>query len=323
MISVAMATYNGEVYLRKQLDSILHQSLPVDEIIICDDQSSDGTVDIIQEYIKQYPHIHLYKNEQNLGYKRNFKKALSLCSKEYIFLCDQDDIWDSDKVKEMVAIMNNNPEMEALASSFTFIDEHDQPISIRKKKGFSNNNLYIKEVRPNDIVEVKFDEFLNHNYFQGCSLLITSSLRDGFMKRFSTKLPHDWIINLIASKHGSMYFYNRSLFGYRIHSKNTIGAKDANLTTSEHIKTANEENTRILVCRDGMKVLETIKEVNPTYYEANKERFDAYYQFDKEHIEAIQNRKFFRLLKQNFNPYYRHLKSRKARCMDLLFVLIH
>ena len=104
MISVAMATYNGEVYLRKQLDSILHQSLPVDEIIICDDQSSDGTVDIIQEYIKQYPHIHLYKNEQNLGYKRNFKKALSLCSKEYIFLCDQDDIWDSDKVKEMVEI---------------------------------------------------------------------------------------------------------------------------------------------------------------------------------------------------------------------------
>ena len=323
MISVAMATYNGEVYLRKQLDSILHQSLPVDEIIICDDQSSDGTVDIIQEYIKQYPHIHLYKNEQNLGYKRNFKKALSLCSKEYIFLCDQDDIWDSDKVKEMVAIMNNNPEMEALASSFTFIDEHDQPISIRKKKGFSNNNLYIKEVRPNDIVEVKFDEFLNHNYFQGCSLLITSSLRDGFMKRFSTKLPHDWIINLIASKHGSMYFYNRSLFGYRIHSKNTIGAKDANQTTSEHIKTANEENTRILVCRDGMKVLETIKEVNPTFYEANKERFDAYYQFDKEHIEAIQNRKFFRLLKQNFNPYYRHLKSRKARFMDLIFVLIH
>ena len=54
MISVAMATYNGEVYLRKQLDSILHQSLPVDEIIICDDQSSDGTVDIIQEYIKQH-----------------------------------------------------------------------------------------------------------------------------------------------------------------------------------------------------------------------------------------------------------------------------
>ena len=237
MISVAMATYNGEVYLRKQLDSILHQSLPVDEIIICDDQSSDGTVDIIQEYIKQYPHIHLYQNEQNLGYKRNFKKALSLCSKEYIFLCDQDDIWDSDKVKEMVAIMNNyiflcdqddiwdsdkvkemvaimnnHPEMEALASSFTFIDEQDQPISIRKKKGFSNNNLYIKEVKENDIVEVKFDEFLNHNYFQGCSLLITSSLRDGFMKRFSTKLPHDWIINLIASKHGAACIFIIDLY---------------------------------------------------------------------------------------------------------------
>ena len=72
-----------------------------------------------------------------------------------------------------------------------------------------------------------------------------------------------------------------------------------------------------------MKVLETIKEVNPEFYDDNKKRFDAYYQFDKEHIEAIQDRKFFRLLKQNFNPYYRHLKSKKARCMDLLFVLIH
>ena len=50
---------------------------------------------------------------------------------------------------------------------------------------------------------------------------------------------------------------------------------------------------------------------------------DLMHQFDKEHIEAIQDRKFFRLLKQNFNPYYRHLKSKKARCMDLLFVLIH
>lgn len=323
MISVAMATYNGELYIRKQLDSILNQSLRVDEIIICDDGSKDDTVKILQSYQRKYSEIKLYENAENLGYKKNFKKALSLCRGDYIFLCDQDDMWHREKVKEMMAIMKNHPQMQALASSFTFIDAKDDPIAIRKKKGFSNNNLYIREVMDQDLVEVKFDEFLNHNYFQGCSLLITSSLRDEFILRFSENLPHDWLLNLIASKHGGMYFYNKSLFNYRMHQNNTIGAKDANQTMEERVQTANKEQTRTLVCLDGMKVLETLKDVDPKWYKQNEERFNQYYQFDKEHVEAIQNRKFFSLLKQNLNPYYRQLKSKKARFMDVLFVLIH
>ena len=88
MISVAMTTYNGALYLKKQLDSILFQTMAIDELIICDDGSSDETKEIIQDYQKKYPQIHFYENKENLGYKLNFKKAMDLCCGDYIFLCD-------------------------------------------------------------------------------------------------------------------------------------------------------------------------------------------------------------------------------------------
>ena len=91
MISVAMTSYNGEKYIQKQLDSILNQTLKVDEIIICDDGSTDRTVEIL----KQYP-VTLYQNEKNLGYRLNFKKAMELCSGDFVFLCI------SDKIEELM-----------------------------------------------------------------------------------------------------------------------------------------------------------------------------------------------------------------------------
>ena len=95
MISVAMTTYNGEQYIKEQLTSIIHQSRQVNEIIICDDCSKDHTPEIIQSFQNQYKDINikLYINEKNVGYRDNFKKAISLCSGDYIFISDQDDIW--------------------------------------------------------------------------------------------------------------------------------------------------------------------------------------------------------------------------------------
>ena len=90
MISVAMASYNGQDYIVKQLDSIRCQTKPVDQCIIVDECSTDETVTIIENYQKEHPDlpICLYRNEQNLGYRRNFKKAVSLTNGDYIFLCD-------------------------------------------------------------------------------------------------------------------------------------------------------------------------------------------------------------------------------------------
>ena len=201
MISVAMATYNGEKYIEKQLDSIRTQSIPIDEIIICDDGSNDLTLSIIDNYIQKYPNfpIFLHENETNLGYRLNFKQALSLTKGDYIFLCDQDDIWFKDKVKDMVEKMETNPSILVLASSFVFVNEQGQTYKEKLKRGMSNNNLYIRPVKENDLVPVDFDLYLTRNFFQGCSLCIRKSLKEELLTSFSNTIHHDWFINLMAS----------------------------------------------------------------------------------------------------------------------------
>ena len=97
-ISVALASYNGEKYIEEQINSILYQSMKVDRIVICDDNSKDNTIKIIEKLIKKGFPINLHKNDRNLGYALNFMKCINLCNSNYIFLSDQDDIWFKNKV---------------------------------------------------------------------------------------------------------------------------------------------------------------------------------------------------------------------------------
>lgn len=100
MISVAMCTYNGEKYIREQLESIINQSMLPDEIVICDDCSKDTTLEILKDTLNSYNGIvQLVSNKHNLGYRKNFEKAISLCHGDIIFLSDQDDVWNKDKIE--------------------------------------------------------------------------------------------------------------------------------------------------------------------------------------------------------------------------------
>ena len=132
-ISVAMASYNGEQYIRKQIESIIHQTMPVDEIIITDDCSTDHTYDILLDIQAKAQDISLniIRNKENLGYKDNFKKAISLCTGDYIFLCDQDDYWNNNKVETLINIIKTN-KISVLSSSFTFMDANDDYLEIKK-----------------------------------------------------------------------------------------------------------------------------------------------------------------------------------------------
>ena len=125
--SVAICTYNGEKYLREQLDSILKQSVSVDEIVICDDRSNDGTHGIIKQYCIKYPNIiKSHINEVNLRSVKNFEKAISLCTNEIIFLSDQDDIWHLEKVKNFIKYFENHPKIDVLASNGFCIDDNSK-----------------------------------------------------------------------------------------------------------------------------------------------------------------------------------------------------
>jgi glycosyltransferase involved in cell wall biosynthesis len=102
LVSVALCTYNGEKFLRAQLDSILSQSHFKLEIVIVDDRSTDGTIDIVKSYAAKDARVKYYINAENLGYNRNFEKAIGLCTGEYIAPSDQDDIWEFAKIETML-----------------------------------------------------------------------------------------------------------------------------------------------------------------------------------------------------------------------------
>lgn len=107
-VSVVMATYNGEKYMREQIDSILSQSYPIYELIIQDDCSTDSTLSIAQEYSKSHPNVKVFKNEVNVGFNANFESACMRATGDYIAISDQDDIWYNDKIKKQVATIGNH-----------------------------------------------------------------------------------------------------------------------------------------------------------------------------------------------------------------------
>ncbi len=119
ILSVALCTFNGELFLKEQLDSIINQNLKVDEIIICDDVSNDTTSIILEEYQFKYPElIKVYFNEKSLGTIKNFEKAISLSMGDLIFLSDQDDVWTVNKTKLMSRFSRMKKEIHRGEESF-------------------------------------------------------------------------------------------------------------------------------------------------------------------------------------------------------------
>jgi len=107
-VSVVMATYNGERYLREQIDSILGQTYPVHELIVQDDCSTDGTTAIVRQYAEKHPFVRLYVNERNVGYNENFRRGVMHATGDLVALSDQDDIWFPQKLERQVAAIGQN-----------------------------------------------------------------------------------------------------------------------------------------------------------------------------------------------------------------------
>ena len=219
MISVVMATYNGEKYVIEQLESILKQSVSVDEIIICDDMSKDNTVKLIRKFIQDnnlHSIIKLYVNNNNIGYISNFYNGIKRTTGQFIFLSDQDDVWEHNKVDRMLTVMNQYG-AEVLCSNFSLIDA----------VGFA----YTKSVRlpsfisdaPGGISQIKFFPLLFGNVAQGCTCCFTESVKKIYLNAHYDEIIHDYQIMLIGSIMGKAYFLNEKLIRYRLHGDNNIG----------------------------------------------------------------------------------------------------
>ncbi|HHW45909.1 MAG TPA: glycosyltransferase [Clostridiales bacterium] len=223
-LSVAMTTYNGEKFVYKQLKSLYEQTRRPDQVIIIDDCSTDSTPQIVRDFIKEYQlDWHFEINESNLGYKKNFCKAISLTDGDIIFLCDQDDIWHNEKFETIENIFIGNPKVDCINTSFVFIDDEDKPLQSENKRGMSNNNLIFFDIKPNDIVNIDLNSIIRRNISPGCTVAFRSKIKDIYLQNTKHLLPHDWEINIYSALSGGLFFYNKPLISYRLHGNNTIG----------------------------------------------------------------------------------------------------
>ena len=225
-VSVALAVYNGEKYVTAQLDSLLLQTRQPDEVVIIDDCSRDRTPEIVREYIAAHNLDWRFTvSDENSGYIKNFCNCLKCCTGDVVFLCDQDDIWYSEKIERITAIFESDTECSAVNSSFDLIDADGKMLVPFKadKKNTANHGLIRYSVENGVCVPVALETVLVYNISPGCTCAFRNDIVKEYVEASRCIMPHDWELNIISAKHGGLRFYNVPLTGYRQHSNNTIG----------------------------------------------------------------------------------------------------
>jgi len=221
-VSIVMCTYNGEAYLTDQLASIAKQTRLPDELIVCDDNSTDNTLHILERFSKEasFP-VKVYQNKQRLGSTKNFGKAISLSSGEFIFLSDQDDIWMSQKVDKILRTFVNNPDAGYIFSDALIVDEtsHSMGYTMWQSIKFTpHQRRQFEQGKQPDVL-------LKHNVVTGATMAFRAKLRSIILPIPDESIHDEWIA-LLASSIG-MYgvFIEEPLTQYRQHSQQLIGGR--------------------------------------------------------------------------------------------------
>ncbi len=289
--SVALCTFNGEKYLRKQLDSILEQTVAVDEIVICDDLSTDATLSILNQYKETFPNIFkIHANEKNLRSVKNFEKAISLCENEIVFLCDQDDMWIPEKVEVILNQFKISPELHVIATNAFIINDDEDMLNV--------STIY--DIPSKTTKEMKEILFFHQNFCTGATIAMRKEFADDLMPFPPENLfHHDEWIALKASLKNQLLFLNDRLIKYRIHQNQLVGGvifseQDLQKRIDKIELPAEEMNSKI--------IFSFLKKVKRKMLDIEKFRTIEHQQFfdlmlkelkaKKEEISLISDRKF-------------------------------
>ena len=224
MISVAICTFNGEKYIRQQIDSILCQTMQVDEIVICDDRSSDNTIAIVREIAANNPSIdfHIETNASTLGVRMNFEKALNLCSGDIKFLSDQDDIWLPEKVETIYNFFLSHSDISVVFSNATFVDGNNNPISkysLFESIGLDEYGLNLYDSG------FQLNIFITAARVWGATMAIRKNVICNF--DYPTVHYHDYILAIEALLNNSLGYIKTPLMNYRLHESQQGGVGNA------------------------------------------------------------------------------------------------
>lgn len=239
-VNIIMATYNGDKYLREQIDSILNSNYTDWNLLICDDGSTDDTVDIVTEYVLRYSdRIFLYRNPKNMGPALNFLQGLKMMNQQsgakgsntsecwirnssnrtgYFMFCDQDDVWQRDKIERTLDCMR------ALEKKYS----KEQPILVCTDAAVVNESL--QPIHPSFYQFNKLNKnnsdlshLLMENKCIGCTMMINSKLASFVQTLPSSARFHDWWLALIAVSFGHIAYLQKPTMQYRQHENNVVG----------------------------------------------------------------------------------------------------
>ncbi|MBQ1966256.1 MAG: glycosyltransferase [Clostridia bacterium] len=215
-VGIAIALYNGIRFLEEQLDSLRLQTRPADRVVLCDDGSTDGTVPFVRQYIEQYSLSNswqLHENEKNLGYIRNFYQAINLCDTDLIFLCDQDDRWDLEKIRKMSDLMEQRDDISLLSCRYGIMDANGAV-----QKSFVEGSAREDE----ELVPVSVREILQAYRWPGMILCLRSAFfREIYPYIQECDVAHDFMFCACAADRKGFFEYGYLGAYHRRHENNT------------------------------------------------------------------------------------------------------
>lgn len=217
-IDILLATYNGQQYLREQLDSILSQSYSNFRLLISDDLSVDNTREILAEYVEKDKRIIVFNQEKNLGVVKNFEFLLKKVESKYYMFSDQDDIWKENKIEKSIQTLEEtNSDLV-----YTDLEVVDEKLNVTYESYWKLKGVYNKIKKYNN-----FESLYLNNFVTGCTMLSKKELIKEVLPLPNTSkfVLHDYWIPLILSQKYKITYIEEPLIKYRQHKNNKVGSK--------------------------------------------------------------------------------------------------
>lgn len=225
-ISIVICTFNGEKFIENQISSILFQTRKADEILILDDNSCDNTFELINNYDLKKNNITMIKNQNNLGYIKNFEKGIMLANHEIIVLCDQDDVWKENKLEKIEAYFQKNDNKSVVFSNGDLIDENGKIFkgkSLWDSVGFTYSDNY------NEKKLLKL--LMRKNIVTGATIAFRKEFRNIIIP-INPDFVHDIWISKLAALNFELGTIPECLIKYRIHENQNIGINKSSIKNS-------------------------------------------------------------------------------------------
>ena len=234
--SIVMCTYNGAKYVGKQMRSLLEQTLLPDEIVVCDDGSTDHTLDIIRSMRSETSvPIRIVCNTEHLGVTRNFVYGMQQANGDIIFCADQDDIWMLHKVATIVHYFEQHPDMNVVFTNVSLIDTEDNP--------FSKKNLFDISFLPDgpDVFDrgMALEQFSYINRAGGMAMACRREMVERLASCLSEKttMLHDELLAFCGIFENSLGYILEPLTQYRQHTGQTCGFEESYTPPDKRIRT--------------------------------------------------------------------------------------